>query len=162
MSSPPRSSANGSGPLDSPPHSSPVATCMDSASISSVLMEKFDDVEESFHVDKDEANQAEETVHVDHKDDDREKQLLPSNHETPCVDPNDVVGSTSASLHQAGEHLSSSAGLIATQSPSPRIDVHNQYQQQQQQQQTASQLPLSQVLNSLDNAEAALALALQG
>ena len=90
------------------------------------------------------------------------QQLLSISINKDCVDPNDVVGNTSASLHQAGEHLSSSAGLIATQSPSPRIDVHHQYQQQQQQQQTASQLPLSQVLHSLDNAEAALALALQG
>lgn len=121
-------------------------------------MEKFDDVEESFHIDKDEASKAVVAVRDDGAEDERHKQQ-----HAPFVAGAHVLDEADESSQKHDAHASSSGRLIATQSPSPRTD-QQQYRHNQQQQQhgTSAPVQMSHALNSLDNAEAALALALQG
>jgi hypothetical protein len=159
VSSPPRSSANRSGPLDTPPHSTPVNPRNDAADVASVLMERFDDVEESFHIDKDEASKAVVAVHDDGAEDEREEH---KQHHAPFVTETQVYDKADESSQKQDAHASSSGRLVATQSPSPRTDQQQYRHHQQQQHGTSPPVQMSHALNSLDNAEAALALALQG
>ena len=167
QASPPRSPAERSGPLKTPPLSPSGDTRNDSTNVSAVLAGKFDDVEESFsfHFDKDGGYGAAGGRHVNDDDDEQQqrrqqKQQQQQQQDVPSMTSTNVVFHASVPSPQHGIHSTSSVLMIAAPSPSPRSNelphsLHNQHE-------APPSVPVSHVLASLDSAEAALAQALQG
>ena len=169
VSPPPRSSSERSGPLKTPPHSPTVESHKGTASVAAILAEKFDDVEESFHVDKDGCEQGAVPGGSSERESERwqasEHRPVPCigeqgpqhmSHRQPSVAASDAVASpTAVHISPTAIHISPTA----VQSPSPRTDVF--HHQQLLQHQPPPPL-MNHVLSSIDNAESALALALQG
>jgi hypothetical protein len=129
-----------------------------------VLSKKFDDAEESFHVDKDVTGQEYDGRQVE------VYQQQQPQAQVSTAESTDVADAPIPSSSQTESRMASSVRLVAAPSPSPRIDHHHHHQPEKhqhqllQQQQQQQQLPphISHVLSSLDSAEAALAQALQG
>jgi hypothetical protein len=159
--SPPRSSVERSGPLKTPPLSPSGDSRNDSTNVSAVLAGKFDDVEESFHFDKDGGYGAAGGRHANDEDDEQQQRRPQKQQQQQ-----DVSSVTSTVFHasvpspQHGMHSTLSVLMIAAPSPSPRSNEppHSLHAQHA----AAPSVPVSHVLASLDSAEAALAQALQG